>query len=310
MKVETTNSIQIYLNKLIDYMQRNNSAHNQVNTILIPNKEYTYLNEDYFCKMMNNNKIKHKNEIDKLIEDDEKELDIEDKIKKYREAMNKRNEERKMQDIIYEENKKKILEEMKLDEEYFQKRGEKMELDFQNKLKNLENKKQMDLEKERIEQNRRIEQIEKKRLEDEKKMQQDINNKNRLYKEIEKKDKEIYRIKMQNIQDKQNLEQKHYEQLKKMSKDLTEENKQNLKMRNELYKIENEKKLLVLEKDKLNKINQMNNEYIQYLNRKNNYMNDYINNNNINFNNFSDNNSYYNNYNNLAYSQPLPSNFN
>ena len=114
---------------------------------------------------------------------------------------------------------------------------------------------------------------------------------------------------MQNIEHCENLKQKHYEQIIKMSKDLTEKNRQNLQMRNNIYKIENEKKLLAMEKDKLNKINQMNNEYIQYLNRQNNYMKGYINNHNY-YNNFSDNISYNDNYNNLGYSQPLPSNFN
>ena len=46
-------------------------------------------------------------------------------------------------------------------------------------------------------------------------MQQDFDNKNRLYKELEKKDKEIHNIKMQNIEYNKNLEQKNYEQLNK-----------------------------------------------------------------------------------------------
>ena len=138
-------------------------------------------------------------------------------------------------------------------------------------------------------------------------MQQYFDNKNRLYKELEKKDKEIHEIKMQNIQYNKNLEQKNYEQLTKMSKDLTMQNKQILQMRNDICKIENEKKLLALEKDKLNDINQLNKEYIQYLKGQNEYMNNCINN-YSNYNNFSDNNTIY--YNNLAYSQPFPSNFN
>ena len=303
MKKERTNSIQIYKYKLIDYMSNNINGQKQVNIILTQIKEYTNFNA--------NIKYENKSEFDKLIEESRKELDIDDKIKKFRENKNKRNEESKIQDLIYEKNKKRILEEMKLDEEYFKKRSEKIELEFQNKLKNLENKKKMNLERERIEQDKRIEEIEKKRLEDEKKMQQDLEKNNRLYKEIEKKDKEIYKIKIQNIQDNQNLKQMYYEQLINISKDLTEQKKQNLQMRNELYKIENEKKSLELEIDKLNKIIQMNNEYIGHLKRKNNCcVNDYINNNHINYNNFNDNNNYYNSYNNLAYSQPLPYNFN
>ena len=285
MKREKTTSILIYQYKLIDYMEKNINEQNQANIILSPKKEYSNLNADNIYKIMMANKIKNKYEIDKLIEDSRKELDIEGKIKKYREFM----------------------EEMKLDEEYNKKRKEKMDLEFQNKLKELDIKKEMDLEKERIEQNKRLEKIEKKRLEDEKKMQQDFDNKNRLYKELEKKDKEIHNIKMQNIEYNKNLEQKNYEQLTKMSKDLTMQNKQILQMRNDICKIENEKKLLVLEKDKLNGINQMNKEYIQYLKGQNDYMNNRINN-YTNYNYSSDNSRIY--YHNLAYSQPFPSYFN
>ena len=307
MKKEKTNSILIYQYKLIDYMEKIINEQNQANIILSPKKEYSNLNADNIYKIVMENKIKYKNEIDKLIEDSRKELDIEGKIKKFREDMNKRNEERKMQDLIYEEKYKKFMEEMKFDEEYFKKRKEKMDLEYQNKFKQLEIKKKIVLEKERIEQNKRLEKIEKKRLEDEKKMQQYFDNENRLYKELEKKDKEIHEIKMQNIQYNKNLEQKNYEQLTKMSKDLTMQNKQILQMRNDICKIENEKKLLALEKDKLNDINQLNKEYIQYLKGQNEYMNNCINN-YSNYNNFSDNNTIY--YNNLAYSQPFPSNFN
>ena len=169
MKKERTNSIQIYKYKLIDYMSNNINGQKQVNIILTQIKEYTNFNA--------NIKYENKSEFDKLIEESRKELDIDDKIKKFREDKNKRNEESKIQDLIYEKNKKRILEEMKLDEEYFKKRSEKIELEFQNKLKNLENKKKMNLERERIEQDKRIEEIEKKRLEDEKKMQQDLEKK-------------------------------------------------------------------------------------------------------------------------------------
>ena len=43
------------------------------------------------------------------------------------------------------------MEEMKLEDEDYKKKKEKMDLEFQNKLNNLENKNKMALEKERIE---------------------------------------------------------------------------------------------------------------------------------------------------------------
>ena len=95
MQKEATNSIQIYQYKLIDYMPKNINIQNQTNTISTQIKDYTNLNADYFYKIMNENKLKNNNEIDKIIEKSRKELDIDDKIKKFREDMNKRNEERK-----------------------------------------------------------------------------------------------------------------------------------------------------------------------------------------------------------------------
>ena len=113
MKKERTNSIQIYQYKLIDYMGKNINEQCQSNAILIPKNEYVNLSTDNIYKIMMENKIKHKNENDKLIEESRKELDIEGKIKKFREDMNKRNEERKMQELMYQEKHKKFMEEMK-----------------------------------------------------------------------------------------------------------------------------------------------------------------------------------------------------
>ena len=108
MKKERTNSIQIYQYKLIDYLGKNINEQSQSNAILITKNEYINLNTDNIYKIMMENKIKHKNEIDELIEESRKELDIEGKIKKFREDMNKRNEERKIQELISQEKYKKL----------------------------------------------------------------------------------------------------------------------------------------------------------------------------------------------------------
>ena len=308
MKTVRNNEIQIYHNILIDHKEKRLIQQNKGNinydTKQTHLNEFTYTNTNInnVYEMMMKSQEKNNNDIDKLIEESNKEFDINLKIKQYKEKIENINEERKKQELIDEEKNNKIMNQLILDNDALKKR-EKMNYEFEKKLKLLEDKKNMELEKERLEQKKRLEKIEEERLEQKRRNEEDLDKRKKLYKELEKKDEELYEVKMKYMNENEKLKKKHYEQMIKMSKDLTEQNKKYLQMRNDFYKIENQNKILSLDNNKLKNINQLNEEYIQHLHRKNNPINNYT-------NYTSDYNNSINHYNNLGLSQSFSDNSN
>ena len=161
MKTVRNNEIQIYHNILIDHKEKRLIQQNKGNikyeTKQTHLNEFTYTNTNInnIYEMMMKSQEKNNNDIDKLIEESNKEFDINLKIKQYKEKIEKINEERKRQELIDEEKNNKIMNQLILDNDALKKR-EKMNYEFEKKLKLLEDKKNMELEKERLEQKKRL----------------------------------------------------------------------------------------------------------------------------------------------------------
>ena len=308
---QRTNQIQINEYILPDYNQRKSIESKQMNTNY-SNYPYSFMNNKYnntnmIYKEMMESKNKHQNDIDQLIENNNKEFDINNIIQNYRENINKKNEEIKNNKIKQEQKNNVFIQQMILENDLIKKRREEMNLDFERRMKNLEDKRNKDIEIMNKEHQKRIDKIHKESLERQKKHEEEMYKKRKFDEEIRKKDEEINSVKLGFLNKIEHLNQKHYEEQEKLSKDLTEEKKKYYQMKYDFNKAEKENKLLSLDNNHLKNINQMNQEYIQYLNNRNNNRNQisYT----LNYNNYYGNPND-NQYDNTNYSQAYPYNSN
>lgn len=68
-------------------------------------------------RSMNESSKKHQNDIDKLISQNKKEFDFENIIKNHQDNSKKYNEEMKRRDLVNKEQKRKIIQQSKLDDD-------------------------------------------------------------------------------------------------------------------------------------------------------------------------------------------------
>lgn len=313
MKQQRTNAIQINKDILIEYRngklnkisQNMKSFHDS--SSLMNGKYNKYNNVDIKNKEMIENNIKCQNDIDDLIKNTLKEFDMNDLIKKYKEEINKRNEE--IIELKQEKKDNEFLQHMKLDAEIHEKRIQEMELEFRKKLNDLDEKRNKELKELDMLNRQRMNYLDQKSLEEDKKFQEQIELRKKYVEEIRQKDLQKHEMELKHMDEIERLNKIRFEEMRKQSKDLNEEKKRNLQMRNDLYKIESENRILSYDNNRLKNLNQMNQQIIQNLNglRSNTNRND---NSNYTLNN---NNYYYRNdnqYDSTNFSQSFPNYFN
>ena len=111
----------------------------------------------------------------------------------------------------------------------------------------------------RIEIQKEAEIFVKQKLDEIIEMKENFNN------EILKKQKEINEMEIGFKKEKLNLKKKYMKEISKLLMDLTQETEKYHRMRVNLYKVERENELLVLENNNLKIINERNNEFFRIL---------------------------------------------
>ena len=229
---------------------------------------------DYFL-IENNNKTprndgssrKSQNDFNSLIENSQQEFNVENTIKQYNENKENNNKEMNERSLIQEENHKKFILQMTTSNDNNKKKEEEMKKDFDRILNELEERKNIELEQMRIEIQKEAEIFVKQKLDEIIEMEENFNN------EILKKQKEINEMEIGFKKEKLNLKKKYMKEISKLLMDLTQETEKCHRMRVNLYKVERENELLVLENNNLKIINERNNEFFRILENLNNNRN-------------------------------------
>ena len=272
MKQERTNEIQIKESTSPYNKEKNSIPENRININYSANPSNIQM---IYNEMMENSR-KFDADIDKLKEQSNKGIDIENTIRQFIENSKKSYDKIKKEERIREEKNNQYIQQMFLDSDTSRKiREEEMNKDFEKKLRHLEEERNKELEKLRIEREKRWKQMEQKSLEKERKFNEEVERQKKLYEEKVKRDNELYENKLKYMKEKEQMEQKHFEEIEKMSKDLTEEKRKYIQMRNDFDRVAKQNKLLTTENNNLRNINQMNQQYIQYLTNQNNNRNIY-----------------------------------